>query len=64
MWGYDITLNGSLLDSADTLAGAETIAQRLSESTYPGRLIRVHNVDGVSVASEFRNGEREELVAL
>lgn len=64
MWGYDITLNGSLLDSGNTLDVAETIARRLSESTYPGRLIRVHNVDGVSVASEFRNGVREELIAL
>jgi hypothetical protein len=58
MWGYDITLNGSLLDSRETLSSAETIAQHMSEFTYPGRLIRIHDVDGVSVLAEYRDGKQ------
>lgn len=60
---YDITLTGSLIDAGNTLDDAITKAKALSLS-FAGRLIRVHNVDGVSVAAEFRNGVQEEIYAL
>lgn len=59
---YDITLTGSLLDSGSTITEALRLAKLISEFTYPGRLIRVHGVDGETVIAEYRDGKSLELV--
>jgi hypothetical protein len=61
---YDVTLRGSLLDSGNTPEDAITRAKQISEAVYPGRLIRVHGVDGAEVIAEIRNGELEDALAL
>ena len=59
---YDITLTGSLLDAGNTVKEAQRLASLISEVTYPGRLIRVHDVDGATVIAEYRDGKSLELV--
>lgn len=54
---YDVTLTGSLLDAGNTPDDAKRRARQISAITYPGRLIRVHGIDGETVIAEFRNGE-------
>lgn len=61
---FDITVNGSLIGSGRTPLDAEAEARELSMHYVPGRLVRVHGVDGVTVEAEFRNGVREDFVAL
>lgn len=64
MFGYDITVTGSLRDGRSTLESAMDRAKSMSLNNYPGRLVRVHGLDGVSVVAEFRNGVQEEMIAL
>ena len=59
---YDVTLRGSLLDSGNTPEDAKRRARQISAITYPGRLIRVHDVDGATVIAEYRDGVALELV--
>jgi hypothetical protein len=54
---HDVTINGSLYGVGVGLDNAERYAIKVSLS-YPNRLVRVHDVDGIGVLSEFRNGER------
>lgn len=58
MFGYDITVNGSLRDASLTVESAEVLARQMSKVNYPGRLVRVHGVDGREVIAEYRNGVR------
>lgn len=59
---YDVTLTGSLLDAGNTPDDAKRRARQISAITYPGRLIRVHDVDGETVIAEYRDGIALELV--
>lgn len=58
---YDVSLIGSTVQSGHTIDEAYTMAKTISEG-FPGRLIRVHDVDGETVLAEFRNGQA--LIAL
>jgi hypothetical protein len=60
---YDISLLGSTVQSAQTIEEAHEKAIVVSEG-FPGRLVRVHGVDGWEVIAEYRNGVQEEFVAL
>lgn len=53
---YDITIAGSLIDSADK-DGDAMIKAAVHSLSFDGRLVRVHGVDGVSVLAEYRHGE-------
>jgi hypothetical protein len=53
---YDITITGSLIDSADK-GGDAMIKAACHSLGFAGRLVRVHGVDGVSVLAEYRDGE-------
>ena len=53
---YDVTLNGSLISAGFEVATAVSIAQEQSARDYPGRLIRVHGLDGETVLAEVRDG--------
>jgi hypothetical protein len=53
---YDITLNGSLIGGGRTPIDAQAEARDLSVHYAPGRLIRVHGVDGETVIAEYRDG--------
>jgi hypothetical protein len=57
MWGYDISLLGSTVQSGRTLEEAFAKAVEVSQG-FAGRLVRVHDVDGVSVIAEYRDGEK------
>lgn len=59
---YDITLTGSLVNGASTSDEALEIAKTMSQTTFAGRLLRVHGIDGETVIAEFRNGQSLELV--
>jgi hypothetical protein len=63
MWGYDISLLGSTVQSGRTIEEAHGRAAAVSQG-FPGRLVRIHDVDGVSIIAEYRNGVQEELVTL
>lgn len=63
MWGYDISLQGSTVQSARTIEEAHEKARVVSEG-FAGRLVRIHGIDGWEVIAEYRNGVQEELVAL
>jgi hypothetical protein len=60
---YDISVLGSTVQSGRTIDEARQKAVEVSEG-FPGRLVRVHGVDGWEVIAEYRNGVEEELVAL
>lgn len=53
---YDITLTGSIVNGAYTREKALTLAQTMSQTTFQGRLLRVHDVDGETVIAEYRDG--------
>ena len=63
---HDITLMGSIVGegraeiSEDALLFAEREAARISREVYPGRLIRVQDLDGIDIVAEFRNGVKRE----
>lgn len=65
---HDVTLMGSIIgegraeDPELALKSAEACAARRSLE-YPGRLVRVHDIDDIDVVSEFRNGEKQEIQA-
>lgn len=59
---YDITLTGSLVNGAYTQDEALELAKTMSEIAFPGRLLRVHGVDGETVIAEYRDGRALELV--
>lgn len=61
MWGYDITVTGSLVGGADTSELAKREAAQVSKVMI-GRLVRVHDVDGETVIAEYRDGKALELV--
>lgn len=52
---YDITLTGSIVQAGYTIEDAHSKAKTVSEG-FPGRLIRVHGVDGETVIAEYRDG--------
>lgn len=52
---FDITLRGSIIGQGESLQDAKTTARHLS-LTQPGRLVRVHDLDGETVIFECRNG--------
>lgn len=58
---YDITLLGSIVQAGRTLDEARDRAVTVSQG-FPGRLIRVHDVDGETVIAEYRDGRALELV--
>lgn len=53
---HDITVNGSLIGAAFEVAVAVENAMDFSTEDFPGRLIRVHDIDGESVLAEVRDG--------
>ncbi len=55
---YDITLTGSIVQAGRTPQEAYDKAIEISKG-FAGRLIRVHDIDGVEVLAEYRNGVRE-----
>lgn len=55
---YDITLTGSIVQSARTPQEAYDKAVEISKR-FVGRLIRVHGIDGIEVLAEYRDGVRE-----
>lgn len=57
MWGYDISLLGSTVQSGRTPEEAFGKAVEVSRG-FAGRLVRVHDVDGVSVIAEYRDGQQ------
>lgn len=59
---YDITLSGSLIGAGFEVATAVGEALTQSTESYPGRLIRVHGIDGETVLAEVRNGELVSLM--
>lgn len=61
MWGYDISLLGSTVQSGRTIDEARNKAVKVSEG-FPGRLVRIHDVDGETVIAEYRDGKALELV--
>ena len=61
MWGYDISLLGSTVQSGSTPEDAFAKAKTISEG-FPGRLVRVHGVDGETVIAEYRDGKQRSLV--
>ena len=57
---YDISVLGSTIQSGRTPQEAFDKAIEISNSsTFAGRLVRVHDVDGREVIAEYRNGARE-----
>lgn len=52
---YDITLTGSIVQAGRTIEDAHAKAAVVSQG-FPGRLIRVHGVDGETVIAEYRDG--------
>lgn len=52
---YDITLTGSIVQAGRTVDDAHAKAATISEG-FPGRLIRIHDVDGETVIAEYRDG--------
>lgn len=52
---YDITLVGSLVGDGASVEDAYSTAKKISLQ-FPGRLIRVHDVDGETVIAEYRDG--------
>jgi hypothetical protein len=57
MWGYDISLRGSTVQSGRTPEEAFDKAVEVSRG-FAGQLIRVHDVDGMSVLAEYRDGKQ------
>jgi len=56
MFGYDISLQGSTIQSGRTIEDASAKAVEISKG-FAGRLIRVHGVDGETVMAEYRDGQ-------
>lgn len=52
---YDVTLRGSIIGQGESLQDAKTTARHLS-LTQPGRLVRVHDLDGETIIFECRDG--------
>jgi hypothetical protein len=52
---YDISLLGSTVQSAWTIEDAHIKAATVSRG-FPGRLIRIHGVDGETVIAKYRDG--------
>lgn len=52
---YDITLTGSIVQAGRTIEDAHVKAATVSRG-FPGRLIRIHGVDGETVIAEYRDG--------
>lgn len=57
MWGYDISLLGSTVQSGSTPEDAHRKAETISLG-FPGRLVRIHDVDGETVIAEYRDGKQ------
>lgn len=53
---YEVSLFGSTIARQSNPCDAVLQAQFNSRHIYPGRLVRVHDVDGVTVIAEVRDG--------
>lgn len=55
---YDISLLGSTIQFGRTPQEAYDKAVEISKD-FAGRLVRVHDIDGIEVLAEYRDGVRE-----